>query len=380
MKKICFVTTVPITLHSFVVPFAQYLHEHAAYDITFICSGGETPPAPFPSWIHYIPVAMKRGISLGGFRAVWEMIRIFRRERFDMVQYSTPNAAVYAALAAWIAGVPVRKYHHMGFRYLSFRGLVRLAFQKLEQLACALSTDIECVSASNRKLGIEEGIFPAQKSKVILSGSSVGLDCKRFDFSQREPWRRSVREQFHFSAEDCVFGFVGRITRDKGVGELLDAFAGVDRSGVKLLLIGDQELDSALKAKLDDTLARDPRVICHEAVSCIEQYYAALDVLVLPSYREGFGMVVLEAEAMGVPVIVTDIPGPTDAMQPDVTGLVVDKQDVDALRQAMQTLADAPGLRAQFGKSAHEYAVERFEQKRLFQAMLEDRKQLLGEK
>ena len=379
MKKICFITTVSVTLRSFVVGTAEFLHQQAGYDITMICDNDESFAASLPPYLHYIPVPMKRGVSLGGIGAMLKMVKIFRRERFDMVQYSTPNAALYAALAAAITGIPIRNYHLMGFRYLGFTGLKRGIFKFIEAITCALSTNIECVSFSNRALGVQEGIFPLQKSNVILHGSSSGVNLTQFDVQKKETWRNKLRCQFGYREHDCVFGYAGRITGDKGINELIAAFEKADIDNKKLLLVGRIEQKETLDAGLMRLAENDPRVTFHPPVGNIEQYYAAMDVFVLPSYREGFGMVVVEAEAMGVPVIVTDIPGPTDAMVPDETGLIVKKADVESLISAMEVLAGSPETRQRFGTAAHQLAAEKFEQQRLFQAILQDRKRLLGE-
>lgn len=378
MKKICFVTTISATLQSFVLPFAKYLREQEEYDITFICDKDDNFAESLPPYIHYIPISMRRGIRLDGINAIIKMMHIFRYEKFDLIQYSTPNAAFYAALAAKLAGVPIRKYHLMGFRYLGFRGLLRFIFKKVEQFTCAISTDIECVSESNRTLGIKERIFSPDASHVILHGSSVGVDCARFDIRQKSKWRKERRKELQYNDNDCVFGYVGRITRDKGINELVSAFASIERENARLLLIGDIDQTNAIDSVQQDQLQKNPWITCHSAVDNIEEYYSALDILVLPSYREGFGMVVVEAEAMGLPVIVTDIPGPTDAMVPGKTGLLVKKKDTDSLVRAMRLLVDDLPMRKRFGEAAHEFAVENFDQKRLFQAFLEDLRRLLS--
>ena len=379
MKKICFITTISGTLRSFVVGTAEFLHRKAGYDITFICDNDDAFAASLPPYMHYIPIPVKRGVSLGGIGAMLKMVKVFRRERFDMVQYSTPNASLYAALAAAIARIPIRKYHLMGFRYLGFTGLKKNIFKRIEIITCALSTDVECVSFSNRTLGVKEGIFLPQKSNVILHGSSSGVNLTQFDFQKKEMWRNELRRQFGYGEHDCVFGYAGRITGDKGINELIAAFEKADIDNKKLLLVGGIEQMETLDAGLMQLAENDPRVTFHPPVENIEQYYAALDVFVLPSYREGFGMVVVEAEAMGVPVIVTDIPGPTDAMIPDETGLVVKKADVDSLVSAMEALAGSPETRQRFGLAAHKLAAEKFEQQRLFQSILQDRKRLPGQ-
>ena len=379
MKKICYITTIPGTLSSFIVPTAEYLVQNTDWDITFICNTDEHFANEIPEGTHYIPIPLDRGISLGGSSAMLNMVRIFRREKFDLVQYSTPNAALYASIASSLAGIKRRKYHLMGFRYLGMQGVAKFIFKFIETVTCALSSEIECVSPSNMELGIREHIFPRKKAHVILNGSSAGVDLSRFDISKKPVWRTELREKFNIAESDCVFGFAGRITGDKGINELLKAFFDDDFSGSKLFLIGKIEQEETLDPSLLTQARNDSRLIWHPYVQDIERYFSLMDVLVLPSYREGFGNIVIEAEAMGVPVIVSDIPGPTDAMLANETGLVVKKADAEDLRRGMETLMRDPALRSKMGNAAYTFAKDKFEQQQLFSEILADRKHLLGE-
>ena len=216
---------------------------------------------------------------------------------------------------------------------------------------------------------------------MIWNGSASGVNLNKFDNSQKPVWRAEIREKYAIPDDAVVFGFVGRITRDKGINELLAAFKAFlqKNSGAYLLIVGNPELSAAVDMSLYQWAQEQAHTIFCGRTSTVETYLAAMDAYILPSYREGFGMVVAEAEAMGVPVIVTDIPGPTDAMIPDETGLVVKKADVDSLVSAMEALAASPETRQRFGLAAHKLAAEKFEQQRLFQAILQDRKRLLGE-
>lgn len=380
-KKICFVTTVSVTLRLFVLPFAAYLHRQAGYDITFLCDRDEAFAASLPPYIRYIPIAMKRGISLGGIGAMLRMARVFRRERFDLVQYSTPNASLYAALAARLAGVPVRLYCQWGMAYVGFQGFRRSLFKRMEKLVCGLSTWVEPDSAGNLRFGRAEGLYPESKGSVIWNGSASGVNLNKFDISGKVGWRAAIRAQYGLPERAVVFGFVGRITRDKGINELFAAARAVfaDCPDAWLLVVGSEELTPEVDMALYRWAQEEPRVIFCGSTDVVEQYLSAMDVYILPSYREGFGMVVVEAEAMGLPVIVTDIPGPTDAMIPNETGLLVKKADADSLAAAMKALAGNPEERQRLGAAGRRFAAERFEQQRLFQAILQDRRHLLGE-
>lgn len=379
MKKICYVTTIPATVQSFLVQPIEHLLANTDWEITVICNEDPQIREWLPEQVRYVPVRMKRGISLGGIGATMKMAKVFRKEKFDMVQYSTPNAALYASIASKLAGLKIRKYHLMGFRYLGFSGIQQWLFKQIEKTACKLSTDIECVSHSNLQLGLEAGIFPKEKASVLLYGSSAGVDLSRFDISQKERWRKELREEYGYTEDDCVFGYMGRITKDKGLNELFTAFLQLKENGSKLFIAGVEDANSGMDGNLMTAVKNNENVTFHGYVDDIQRYFAMLDVLVMPSYREGFGNIVIEAQAMGTPVIVSDIPGPTDAMASGKTGLTVPVKDTDALRQAMEQMKNDAVLRMKMGAQGRCFVEERFDQKKICEAILQDRKRMLGE-
>ena len=377
--KICFVTTVSITLRAFVLPTLEYLVRNTDWQITVICDDDPTFEAALPQGVRYIPVSMKRGISLGGIGAMLKMWKIFRQEKFDLVQYSTPNASLYASMAAKLAGVPVRLYCQWGIAYVGFHGLKRKIFKAIEKLVCRFSTQIEPDSFGNLRFSREEGLYGEEKSRVVWNGSASGVDLTKFDISQKNAWRQAIRSRY--GLEDAfVYGFVGRITRDKGINELFAAYQKLcaEKENTYLMLVGGKENEQLLDQALLAWAQEHPRVFFCGQTNEVEKYMSAMDVYILPSYREGFGSAVVEAEAMGVPVIVSDIPGPTDAMVPEQTGLLVKKADVDTLYQAMARICGDRDLCAALGRQAAGFAAERFDQKQLVRHILEDRKRLLN--
>lgn len=378
--KICFVTTVPITLKAFVLPTLRHLHARTDWELCVMCDEDPQIREWLPDYVRYLPVPMKRGISLSGIGAMLKMWKIFRQEKFDLVQYSTPNASLYASLAAKLAGIPVRLYCQWGIAFVGFQGVKRKVFKVIEKLVCSLSTWVEPDSFGNLRFSRAEGLYGENKSSVVLNGSASGVDLKKFDISNKPQWKNEIRTQYGIEKDAVVYGFVGRITRDKGIDELLEAYERVcrEREHTYLLLVGSIEHEEQLNAQLFEQAKRSERVIFCGETTQVEKYMSAMDVYVLPSYREGFGSAVVEAEAMGVPVIVSDIPGPTDAMRRDETGLVVKKADVDTLCDAMIRLYDDGALRQQFGEAAYRFASERFDQKKLAEHILQDRKRLLN--
>ncbi len=380
MKKICFVTTVSMTLKAFVIETAKYLHEEGGYDISFICDNDPAFAETLPEYIHYYPVSMKRGISLGGIKACREIKKIFKREKFDLVQYSTPNASLYTALAAKSAKVPVRLYCQWGLAYVGMEGFKRNVFKAVEKLVCRYSTRIEPDSFGNLRFCHSEKLYSPEKSSVIWNGSASGVNLSKFDISQKGVWRKAIREKFQLPEDAFIYGFVGRINWAKGINELFAAFQAALQSHPNsyLMLVGNEEISEGVDISLYEWAKNESHVLFCGFTNVVEQYLSAMDVYILPSYREGFGSGVIEAEAMGVPVIVTDIPGPTDAMLKDETGLVVKKADAAALQTAMDTMYRDAQLRQKFSNAARVFAVERFDQRQLVAHILADRNQLIN--
>lgn len=380
MKKICFITTVSATLDSFVLNTAKYIHENTDWDITFICNYDRQFEEKLPDYIHYIPVKMERGISFGGIKTTVEMRRIFKREKFDLIQYSTPNASLYASLAGFLAGIPVRLYCQWGMAFVGFSGIKRRILKALEKLVCSLSTWIEPDSKSNLNFAHEQGLYPQSKGSVIWNGSASGVSLKKFDISQKSNYRNAIRSRYGIPDDAFVYGFVGRITRDKGINELLSAYKQLLSDNTYLILVGREEIGDNIDKDLLNWSRESENVIYTGSTTVVEQYLSAMDVYILPSYREGFGSGVIEAEAMGLPVIVSNIPGPTDAILKDKTGLVVEKADVKSLKEAMETIRNDRELYRSLASESHGFAEENFEQDKLFKDIVEDRKKLLGEK
>lgn len=336
-KKICYVATIPLTIRSFFIPQLKYLSDNG-FDVTVVCSDDGKIAGELGEKVHFHGIIIPRGLSLyGSLNAIKELKQYFKEQQFDLIQYSTPNAALYAAIAAKSVGCKVRNYHLMGYRYLGAKGVNRLILKSIEKITCRLSTSIECVSRSNLELGVKEKVFRRDKATVVWNGSSGGVDLERFDYKKRTEWRAELRKQLGYKDKDFIFGFVGRITRDKGINELLEAFFKLNDDS-KLFIIGSNENDGTFDSELWNKALSNPNVYVHNPSDEIEKYYAMIDVLVLPSYREGFGNVIIEAAAMGTPAIVSDIPGPKDAILVNKTGLSVKLKSVNDLVHAMQRI------------------------------------------
>lgn len=374
MFKICYVVTIPMTIESFFIPQLRFLAENE-FNVTVICSNDSTLQEKLGDSIRFYPINIPRGVSIvGSLFTLKSLIQFFKKEKFDLIQYSTPNAAFYSSIAARIVGCKIRNYHLMGIRYLGAAGLGRMILKLIEKFTCYNSTSIECVSKSNMELGIKEGLFGREKVTVVWNGSSGGVDLSRFNYSYRNQWRAEIRKTLGYHDDDFIYGYVGRITKDKGINELLSAFFKVNDDS-KLLLVGNIETNNCLDKDLLIKASNNSSILFHDYAANIEKYYAAIDVLILPSYREGFGNVIIETAAMGTPSIISDIAGPIDAVEIGKTALVIKPKDVNSLIDAMKIIRTIDCKK--MGKDAEQYVRLKFDSAVLCRKILERKEKIL---
>ena len=380
MKKICFVTTIYGTYCAFLKSFATYLYETGEYDIYLICNEEDCIIDDIQDFVTYLPVKMDRGVSLSAFSSIRAITKIIKENKFDIVQYSTPNAAFYTSIAAKKAKVPVRLYCQWGIRYMGFEGWKRLLFKMLEKITCDNSTYIEVESHNIRNFSLEEKLYTADKSCVIWNGSASGVNLKKFNASRNDEWRKEVRESLNINEDDVVFSFAARLTADKGINELLEAFLNLTKkhNNIKLIVMGGMDNEGSLNDNLMKESQASNNIVFTGNVPDVERYNGASVVFVSPSYREGFGLVVIEAEAMGIPAIVSNVPGQIDAIVPNETGLYCEVKSAKSLEEAMERLIIDADLRKTLGANAKKFVEENFEQTKLFSYLKEHRDQLVA--
>ena len=381
-KKICFCTTIGGTIKSFLVDLSNYLVEHENYDVTWIAGDEEDLHGYVNEHIHFISLNMKRGMAFDGPLRIWQMYRIFRKEKFDIVQYSTRNAGTYASIAAWMAGVKTRLYCQWGMMFIALKGLKRALLKWDEKLVVSLSTVVESESFSMYETAIAHGIYKADKASVIWNGSACGVNLDRYIMANKPKWRKEVRKELGICADARVFGYCGRITRDKGLNELFAAFKKVVEDTNRnidtyLLIIGRDDNAESINSGLMAWAKSSPYVKFTGYTNNVPKYYSALDVFTSLSYREGFGLVVIEAAAMGVPSIVSDAIGQRDTIEHIKTGYLVRTHNVDDVVDAMHFYIDHPEKAVEMGINARKVVEEKYEQKELFKRLATHRNQLI---
>lgn len=311
-------------------------------------------------------IAMSRKPSpVGDLRALREWVTLLRRVKPNVVWVGTPKAGMLAALAARLVGVPVRSYLLRGLRLETSRGLSRIILVAAERLTIAMATDVLAVSRSLQDAAVALRVAPRPRIRILGGGSSNGVDVERFDPTRLAPDEiRGLRDRFQLADDRLVVGFVGRLTRDKGLFVLADALELLERRGVAVqaLIVGsvDDATGSAAVDRLRET--RCPVAIAGY-LDDTASAFALMDVLCIPSYREGFVNVALEASAMGVPIVGSRATGVIDAVRDGQTGLLSDVGDAVGLADNIEQLARDPELRATLGSNGYELVRSEFERK-----------------
>jgi glycosyltransferase involved in cell wall biosynthesis len=284
-------------------------------------------------------------------------------------------------VAAWLARVPVRIYHVHGLPFLTRTGFLHWLLRFTERITCALADRVLCVSRSNREVAIADRICARQKIRVLLDGSINGVDTDRF-FPADAASKHAARAALGLSDQAFVVGFVGRVVREKGIVELADAWRVLRESflDLHLLLVGWLEAGDPVPQEVLERLKADPRAIMRGRDWETPPLYAAMDTLVLPTYREGFGLAALEAAAMGLPVVATRIPGCVDAVLDGLTGTLVPPRDAASLAAAIRRYREDAELRRLHGCAGRVRILERFRREALWAATAGEYRALLAER
>jgi len=357
MKKLCFVATIPEVVHAFLKGHIRAAAKRWPVRIVTNPAGAELLD---DLDAQFIPLAIQRKASpWRDLLVLIQLTMLFRRERFDLVHSIMPKTGLLAMLAGWLAGVPNRMHTFTGQVWANKRGWKRNALKSFDKLIVLFATHVLVDSPSQRDFLVSEGVLKPGKGIVLGHGSICGVGAEQFHPDAQAS--SAVRAEMGISPEQTVILFLGRLNRDKGMLDLAAAFADIAsrRSDVVLVLVGTEEDVPFAHVQEICGVYRD-RLRRGSFTPVPERYMAAADIFCLPSYREGFGQVIIEAAACGVPTVATRIYGITDAVEEGKTGLLFLAGDVAALTKNLLTLIEDQALRENMGEAARIRALELF--------------------
>lgn len=358
-KKIIRLSTVPVSLNVFCKDLLKDLSEE--YEIVAVSSPGkDLDEVGKREGVRTIAVLIERRISpFKDLKTLFTLRKIFRKERPDMVHSITPKAGLLGMMAAKMAGVKVRVHTFTGLVFPSAIGLKRKILKFTDKMTCRCATHVIPEGHGVKKDLINNKITK-KPLKVLGYGNIRGIDFGYYTISDEV---KTAAKEFEDRSK-FTFLFVGRIVRDKGVEELVEAFCRLkaENNEIRLLLVGgyDDGIDpvsESTRKKIEQTEG----IFFNDFASDVRPFYAASDCFVLPSYREGFPNSVLEAGAMGLPCIVTNINGANEIIAEKENGLIVPPQDADSLYLAMKWIAEDKELYNKLKSNAKPMIESRFD-------------------
>ncbi|MGM1429342.1 glycosyltransferase family 4 protein [Sphingobacterium lactis] len=383
MIKIVKTSTVPISLSVLLKGQLKFLSKY--FEIVGVSSPGpELGEIARREDVRVQEVHMERGINpLKDAVSLINMVKLLRKERPMIIHSITPKAGLISMLAGWITGVPIRMHTFTGLIFPSKTGVLQKLLIMMDKLLCFAATNIYPEGNGVKKDLIKFRITDKELS-ILGNGNVNGVDLEYFDtnlFSDLD--KENIRSKINLSKDDFVFVFVGRLVRDKGVNELIGAFDELVKTNgkIKLLLIGSEEsdLDPLHRSSLD-AISTNPNIIKLGFQKDIRPFLAISDCMVFPSYREGFPNVVLQAGAMEVPCIVTDINGSNEIISDGINGVIVPVKDENSLKNAMIRIYNNPDLLMSFKLNTRKIIEEKFDQKYVWTCILEEYQRLINEK
>lgn len=375
-KKIVRGVTVSMSVQFFtgIIPSLREM----GYEVVSVSSDGPELRDVRSAGGRVVTVEMARRMSpLKDLKSLWQLIKVLRRERPMMIHSMTPKAGLLCMMAGKLTGVPVRVHTFTGLVFPTSTGLKRRILMATDRLTCACATHI-IPEGEGVKADLLNNHITGKPLRVLGHGNCRGIDLHRFD--PDDPEVGAAAEALRRS-DRFTFVYIGRILREKGVNELVEAFCRLydERPDVRLILIGPSEDDiDPVSATTRQRIAECPGIEAVGPQADVRPFLLASDVFVLPSYREGFPNVVIEAGAMGLPSIVTDINGSREIILDGRNGLIVEPRNDDALFGAMKRMASDSNLTAAMGREARPLIASRYEQGFVRQCLMDFYREILS--
>lgn len=375
-KKICFVTAIAGTAESFLRDHMVALRKE--YEVYYVSN---EPDEMKIRVVHdgYYCVNIQRGISLkNDLAAVWRLYRFFRKMKFDAVHSVTPKAGLVTALAGWMARIPHRTHIFTGQVWVTRAGMMRWLLKSLDKVIVSLDNHLLVDGKSQRAFLVKEGVLKEGQADVFLHGSISGVNSVRFVPNLEA--RKSIREQIGLKDGILCFIFLGRLNHDKGIGELYEAYnrLAAERNDLFLLLVGRDEDGYIERLPEFKNIKEGVNFHYYGCTPVPEKVLNAGDVLVLPTYREGFGTCVLEAACIGLPSICSDAYGVQDAIIDGETSLRCKVGDAESLYQCMSKMCKKPNMVKEMGRKSRERALRDFDGVKLTECWIRFYRQILN--
>lgn len=375
LQKLFRISTIPDSLEILLKGQLKMLSEY--YEVVAVSSPGEKMKVlEEREGVRTVSIPMERRISLvKDFISLLRLIVLFAKERPDMVHSITPKAGLLSMLAAWITRVPVRMHTFTGLVFPTATGKMQKLLIAMDRLTCFCATHINPEGEGVKRDLVNYNIT-SKPLHIIANGNVNGIDLEYFDKTPEV-----VEKACSYKKEGTfTFCFVGRMVRDKGINELVHSFLRLYQKDerVRLLLVGpfEKELDPVLP-EVEEHILHHPGICYMGYQSDVRPFLVASDALVFPSYREGFPNVVIQAGAMGLPAIVTDINGCNEIVLPDLNGVIIPSKDEQALYESMKYFASHPVEVEKMAANARPLIASRYEQRIVWNALLDEYKSII---
>ncbi|MFV0185228.1 glycosyltransferase family 4 protein [Empedobacter falsenii] len=368
--KVIRTSTIPISLNKLLKGQLKFLSKDLDV-IGLSSSGKDLEEVNEREGVRTIALEMQRGISpVKDLISLIQLYKVFVKEKPQIVHSITPKAGLLSMLAAKLAGVPIRIHMFTGLLFPTKKGISQKIFIKMDQLLCWAATNIY-PEGNGVKQDLINYNITSKPLKVLANGNVNGIDLDFFAPEQvSENQKLKLKQNLNITADDFVFVFVGRLVGDKGINELVEAFKSFDNTNVKLLLVGPLELkQDPIKETTLKEIENNNNIISVGSQSDVRPYLAISDVLVFPSYREGFPNVVLQAGAMELPSIVTNISGCNEIIEEGKNGIIIPSRDKNAILNAMNFVIQNEQKRVFFKKNSRQMIKSRYEQQVVWNAI-----------
>ncbi len=333
MSKMVFVTAVPETISAFLLIYINSLAEkHDVHVATSLPNGETVRGLSLAVTVHNINIARNPDV-FSDAKSLWKLFLFFKNEKFDVVHSFTPKAGLLTQIGSFLARSPIRFHTFTGQVWATKTGVARTLLKQLDKVTATLATFCLVDSVSQQIFLIKENIVTPVNSRVLANGSISGINIKKFSFDQET--RQRLRDEHKVNEDEFIFLYVGRLKKEKGIPELINGFTAINTEKcIKLFIIGSDE------ENLAHLFENHSNIEYIGFKTNISEYYSFADTLCLPSHREGFGNVIIEAAACNLPAIASNIYGLCDAVEDGYSGLLHEVKNENSITSSMEKMVN----------------------------------------